>query len=163
MIRKIGLITFGKELRKIEIGGFVLTETFHSPSLTLSRHDHECANINFTLKGSFREIIGSSPQESMTSSSLGKPAGEAHANQYGNAGAHCLVIEVTPQYLERVSRCSKIFDVPAHIQGGLLSTLAGIIYKEFKARQSASELMIEGLILEMLAETAWLKTGCLSF
>lgn len=106
------------------------------------------------MKGSFREIIGRYPQESKPSSILIKPAGEVHANQYGNAGAHCLVIEVKPQYLEMVSRYSKIFDAPAHIQGGLLYAFAGRIYREFRARLGASELMIEGLILEMLAETS---------
>jgi len=154
MAQKTTSITFGEQLKKLEIGGFILTETFHAPRLVLSRHDHECANINLTLKGSFREVIGNSPQEARPSSLLVKPAGESHANQYGDAGAHCLVIEVKPYYLETVNRYSKLFDAPAHIQGGLLPAFVGRIYKEFQTRQSASELMIEGLILEMLAETS---------
>lgn len=154
MAQKDTSITFGEQLKKLEIGGFILTETFHAPRLVLSRHDHECANINLTLKGSFREVIGNSPQESLPFSLLVKPAGESHANQYGNAGARCLVIEVKPHYLETVNRYSKLFDAPAHIQGGLLPAFVGRIYKEFQTRQSASELMIEGLILEMLAETS---------
>lgn len=154
MAQKTTSITFGEQLKKLEIGGFILTETFHAPHLVLSRHDHECANINLTLKGSFREVFGNSPEESRPSSLLVKPAGESHANQYGDAGAHCLVIEVKPYYLETVNRYSKLFETPAHIQGGLLPAFVGRIYKEFQTRQSASELMIEGLILEMLAETS---------
>lgn len=154
MAQKDTSITFGEQLKKLEIGGFILTETFHAPRLALSRHDHECANINLTLKGSFREVLGNSPQESLPFSLLVKPAGESHANQYGNAGAHGLVIEVKPHYLETVKRYSKLFDAPAHIRGGLLPIFVGRIYKEFQTKQSASELMIEGLILEMLAETS---------
>jgi AraC-like DNA-binding protein len=147
-------ITFGEQLKKLEIGGFVLTETFHAPHVVLPRHDHECANINFTLKGSFREIIGSRPQECDQSSLLIKPAGEHHTNLYGNAGAHCLVIEVTPGKLETIRPFSKLFDAPAHIRYGLLFALARKIYKEFRTMSSpASELMIEGLILEILAES----------
>lgn len=102
MTPKLGQVTFGKELRKAEIEGFVLTETFHPPNLFLPRHDHECANLNFTLKGSFRKTFGSRPQEATTSSILIKPAGESHANQYGNSDTHCLIIEVRPSRLKSI-------------------------------------------------------------
>jgi AraC family transcriptional regulator len=148
-------ITFGKQLRKFEVGGFVLTETIHPPCLVLSRHDHECANINLTLQGSFREIIGNHWQESSQSTLLVKPAGEHHANQYGSAGAHGFIIEVQPSKLESIRRFSKLFDAPSYIQGGRLPVFMKKIYKEFQAIGSvASELMIEGLVLEMLAETS---------
>ncbi len=153
MSRKHSSITFGEELKKFEVEGFVLTQTYHPPHLVLPRHDHECANINFTINGSFKEIFGSRPQESTPSSILIKPAGEHHANRYGEAGAHGFIIEVLPHKLETVHRFTKLFDAPAHIRGGLLPALAKRIYKEFRMTSgAASELMIEGLILEMLAE-----------
>lgn len=155
MMQKRGSITFGEEVKKFEVEGFTLTQTFHSPHLVLPRHDHECANINFNFKGYFREIINSRPQESKPSSLLIKPAGESHANQYGDAGAHCLVIEVLPRKLAVIQKSSGLFDAPAHIRGGALTTIAKKIYKEFQMMHSddtASDLMIEGLMLEMLAE-----------
>ncbi|MBA2607075.1 MAG: helix-turn-helix transcriptional regulator [Acidobacteria bacterium] len=154
MAQKNTSITFGKQLKKLEIDGFILTETFHTPHLLLSRHDHECANVNFTIKGSFREILGSRSQEATPSSIIIKPAGEHHANQYGNTGAVGFIIEILPHKLEIVRRFSKLFDSPAHIRHPQLSALATKIYKEFRMINSpASELMIEGLILEMLAES----------
>ncbi len=63
------------------------------------------------------------------------------------------MIEVQTHKLESVRRFSRLFDSPAHIRGGLLAALARKIYKEFRTTDSAAtELMIEGLILEMLAE-----------
>ncbi len=153
MSRGHSSITFGEELKKLEVGGFVLTQTYHRPHLVLPRHDHECANINFTIKGSFREIFGTRPQESTASSILIKPAGEHHANRYGEAGAHGFIIEVLPRKLETVRRFTKLFDAPAHVQGKLLPVLLKKIYREFRMTSvAAAELMIEGLILEMLAE-----------
>lgn len=146
------LITFGEQLKKFVVGGFTLTETLHPPSLVLPRHDHECANINLTVKGSFREIIGRRPQECSPSSLLVKPPGEAHANHYGDAGARCLIIEVTPERLESIRTVSQFFDTPAHIQGGTLSALAMRVYKELLVTDNASSLMIEGLVLEMLGQ-----------
>jgi quercetin dioxygenase-like cupin family protein len=107
-----GKITFGKELYKLEAGGFVLTETVHSPSLVLPRHDHEYPNINFTIRGSFRETIGRRPQECCASSLLVKPAGEAHANEYGDKGAHGLIIEVPDRRLDSSGTMSSLFEEP---------------------------------------------------
>lgn len=143
-------ITFGEQLKKVEMEDFVLTETFHAPGMRLPRHDHECANIVLTMKGSFRETIGKRPQECSSSSILVKPAGETHANYYGQAGAHCLIIEVKSSRLELLRDSSKLFDTPDHIRGGILSALAMKTYKEFRSMDSASQLIIVGLVLEMM-------------
>jgi quercetin dioxygenase-like cupin family protein len=89
--QSVGQITFGKEISSINLNGFILTETFHEPRLVLPRHDHECANINLTLAGSFRETVGKHPQECESASLLVKPPGESHGNKYGLNGAHCLI------------------------------------------------------------------------
>ena len=147
-------ITFGEQLKKFATGGFILTETLHEPSLVLPRHDHECANINLTIRGSFRETIGSRPQECGPASLLVKPAGESHANRYGDAGAHCLIIEVTPPRLESIRNYSRLFEAPTHIERGSLSTLAMRVYQELLTMDSASPVVIEGLVLEMLGEAS---------
>ena len=148
-----GRITFGQQIGNLNISGFALTETFHEPRLILPRHDHECANINLTLDGSFRETLGSRPQECETGSFLVKPPGESHANKYGRKGAHCLIIELLPPRLDDIRRLTELFDTPAHVQGGTLPLIARRIYGEFRARDDGFELVIEGLILEMLGQT----------
>jgi AraC family transcriptional regulator len=147
-------ITFGQEIAKLNLSGFVLTETFHAPNLVLPRHDHECANINLTLAGSFRETVGSHPQESEPDSILIKPAGESHGNKYGYKGAHCLIIELLPQRLDGICSYTDLFNTPSHIKAGGLSVIARRIYQEFHQQTSGFELIIEGLILEMLGQTA---------
>jgi AraC family transcriptional regulator len=147
-------ITFGQQLRKFSVGGFVLTETLHQPSLTLPRHDHECANLNLTISGHFRELIGSRPQDCRPASLLVKPAGEFHANQYGNSGAHCLIIEVTAERLESLRNYTSLFDSPVHIAHGTPSTLALRVYRELCALDGASPVLIEGLLLEIFGEAS---------
>jgi AraC family transcriptional regulator len=147
-------ITFGKEISKLEAGDFVLTETFHSPSLILPRHEHEHANVNFTITGSFRETIGRHPQECRASSLLIKPAGEAHANEYGRKGAHCLIIEVPRRRLESFRPLSGLFEKPDHIENAFLACVAMRVYRELHASGGPSPLLIEGLVLELLALAA---------
>ncbi|MEK6280644.1 MAG: helix-turn-helix domain-containing protein [Acidobacteriota bacterium] len=143
-------ITFGEQLKRVEVEDFVLTETFHPPGMILARHDHECANIVLTMKGSFRETIGKRPQECSSSSILVKPAGETHANHYGPAGAHCFIIELRPSRLELVRDSSRFFETPDHVRGGILSALGMKTYQEFRNMDSASQLIIVGLVLEMM-------------
>ncbi|MDT4897622.1 MAG: AraC family transcriptional regulator [Acidobacteriota bacterium] len=133
-----------------EVGDFTLTETLHLSNMILPRHDHESANINFVLQGSLRETTGKRPQDCQPHSLLVKPAGAAHSDKYGEAGARCLIIEIKPQRLERINRFSKLFDDVSHFSGGVLSALAWQIYKEFLCMDVTSPLIIEGLVLEML-------------
>lgn len=146
----LGRITFGHQIGQLNVSGFVLTETFHEPRLVLPRHDHECANINLTLGGSFRETVGNHPQECETDSLLVKPPGESHGNKYGHKGAHCLIIELSPPRLDDIRTFTKFFDAPARLQGGALSLIGRRVYSEFRGRAGGFELVIEGLILEML-------------
>jgi len=147
-------ITFGQQIGRLDIGGFVLTETFHKPGVILPRHDHECANFNLTLDGAFRETLGSCPQECEAGSVLVKPAGESHADKYGHKGAHCLIIELSPRRLDEIRSFTNLLDSPAHLRRGVVSQLSRRIYHEFSARVSGFEMVIEGLILEMLGQAA---------
>lgn len=149
----LGRITFGRQLGELNVGGFVVTETFHEPGLNLPRHDHECANVNFTLDGSFRETFGNRPQECEIGSLLVKPPGEPHGNQYGRKGAHCVVVEVSPSRLDDICAFTDLFDTPAHLKGGTVSLTMRRIYDELRGQASGFELVIEGLILEMLGQT----------
>lgn len=149
-----GQITFGQQVGHLNLSGFILTETVHAPRLVLPRHDHECANINLTLNGSFREIIGNRPQECEADSFLVKPPGESHANKYGETGAHCLIIELSPTRFDDFRKRTYFFDAPTHFKNGLPSIIAKRIYQEFREQKSGFELIIEGLILEMLGQTA---------
>ncbi len=103
----------------------LLQLTFHEPRLILPRHDHESANINFTLDGSFRETVGNRPQECETGSLLVKPPGEAHGNKYGRKGAHCLIIELSPPRLDDIRSFTNLFDTPTHVKDGTLSLIMG--------------------------------------
>jgi len=149
----LGRITFGQQVGQLSISGFVLTETLHEPRLILPRHDHECANINFTLDGSFRETVGNRPQECETGSLLVKPPGEAHGNAYGRKGAHCLIVEMSPRRLDDIRAFTNLFDTHAHVKGGTLSLIMRRIYGELRGQARGFELVIEGLIFEMLGQT----------
>lgn len=147
-------ITSGKVISRLEAGGFILTETLHAPFLEIKRHDHERANINFTIGGSFRETIGSKPQECVPTSILVKPEGAPHADIYGPAGAHCLIIEVAGHRLNADRQISNFFDRSVHIRNTFLASIAMNVYREIHSSAGPSLLLIEGLLLELVSLAA---------
>lgn len=162
MTCKSSPITLGKKLNSIMTGGFVITETLHSPSFTLERHSHERANIACVLKGSFTETFGRHTQECLPHGLLIKPPGETHSNKYGEGGAHCLIIEVDSSRLDRLPSASGVFDRINYLQGTLLFALAMRMHNELRLGDSVSALAIEGLALELLAEMSRSKREILS-
>jgi AraC family transcriptional regulator len=154
MDRDAGAITFGRVLRSAEVAGFILTETEHPPRFVLPRHGHAHANLNFVLRGSLREAFGRLSADCGPASVVVKPPGESHANHYGEAGARCLVLEVTPGRLEAARPFADLFDRPAYLPPGCLTGLFLQIYEEFARPDRASPLVIEGLILELIGKAA---------
>lgn len=140
--------------KRVEVSGFVLTQTYRPPGLVLPPHFHEHANIALTIEGFFTETVGREPYEVNPSSVIFRPAGEKHSNRYGKRAARCLIIEVGPQRLAEIRQATRILDSASYIEGGLISSLALRILREFRTLDAVGPLSIEALTLEMLVQAA---------
>lgn len=147
-----GKITYGRQLRSLEVGGFIFTETLHEPRFVLARHDHECANFNLTLRGHCLETMRGRTEICGPSTLVVKPPGECHANRYGPSGAQCLIVEITPGLVASLGRRTRLLDAPARLQRGPLVDLAARMYAELRASDCAYDLVLEGLGREFLGQ-----------
>ena len=147
-------ITLGEQVKRFDVGLFALTEASYSRSRTLGRHAHDCATISFVLEGTCIETIENAAYECTPFSPIIKPAGTPHANQYGSAGAKCLLIEVKPAASELSRGASELLADVVLVKNGALAGIALRLYKEFRWIDSASELSIQGLVLEMIGLAA---------
>ena len=138
--------------KRVEASGFVLTQTYRPPGLLLPPHFHEHANIAFTIEGFFTETVGRQPYDVSPSSVIFRPAGEKHSNRYGKTAARCLIIEVGPQRLAEIRHATRILDRASYVEGGLISSLALRILREFRTLDAVGPLSIEALTLEMLVQ-----------
>jgi len=145
-------IVLSDQDKRLEVPGFVLTETFRPPGLVLPAHFHEHANIALTVEGSFTETVGTEPYEVNPSSVIFRPAGEKHSNRYGETAARCLIIEVRPERLAAIRQVTQILDRASYIEGGLVSSLALRILRECRTLDAVVPLAIEALTLEMLVQ-----------
>jgi hypothetical protein len=127
------------------ISGFVLTETFYSPGLTLPPHSHELACFCLVLGGSYEEAFERTAVLCRPSTVLFRPPEEAHTDRISRAGGHCFLIEPDSSWMTRVSELSARLDRPTSLEGGRAACLAMQLYREFQQIDDVSSLAIEGL------------------
>ncbi len=128
-----------------------LREALYPRGLSLGRHKHANAYLSYILEGSYTESYRSNSACCSAGTLRFLPAGEVHSNLY-DEGARCLLIELQPETLNRVRGETHVFDGPGEISSSQTASLARRLYAEFRKRDTAAVLAIEGLVLELLAE-----------
>ena len=143
---------YGNALKSRLIGGLSLIETTYAPNLLVPKHAHECAYFCFVLHGTFTETYEGRTRTCKPSSLIFHPPSEIHSDCFDNAGGRCFNVQIEPRLLERVREHSTTLDQPAEFRRAPLAHLAMKLYREFKAIDEPSLLVIEGLTLEILGE-----------
>jgi AraC family transcriptional regulator len=159
MLNQVRPSSFGEVIKTKAIAGFILTSTKHRPGSSLSRHQHECAAINFTLGGRFREKMNNRQYDCEPGSVIIRPPGEAHADYFSPSGTHSFVIDLTPERFDSLRSHTELFDRCGQISNGLLAQRLRRIYREFTSPSPLSDLVIEGLLLETVAEATLIKAA----
>ncbi len=137
-----------------KVAGLTLSEITYAPRLELPKHAHESAGFCLVLQGTYAEKYDCKTLTCKPQTVTFSPAAEKHSNRFDGKGSHCFVIDMEPRWLERMCEGGLRLDGPAEFCGGGLAWLATRLYREFCEGDEASRLAIEGLALEMIAETA---------
>src|SRR5262249_15469678 len=80
-------------------------------------------------------------------------AGEPHTTHF-HQEVKTFSIALEPQWAERLQQFSTLLKTPAAYESGLPIWLATRLYREFQKRDSVTPLMLEGMLLELLAQMA---------
>ncbi len=145
--------TSGSVLRKRDLSSFSLTESVYPKGLTLSKHCHSNAYLSFILSGTYREKYGERECICREGALRFLPPSELHENDYGT-GARCLLVKIAPSALDRLGEHSPVLSSPGEVQGLASTWLANRLYREFTAEDDVAPLAMEGVLLEILAESA---------
>ena len=144
----------GHKLAARQVNGFSLAEITYPPGYKISKHAHESSLYYLVQKGSFTQTYGRKTREGRPSSLIYLRADEAHADKFHHAGALCFVIELEDDWLTRSRNKQYVLDNSATFQGGMPAWFATRIYNEYRNMDQLSPLAIEGLVLELIAETS---------
>lgn len=144
--------TYGNTSWTHRIGGYMFTRTQHSVGLHLKPHSHDLASVNCVLDGLYEErfVGGKGPYEA--GSFVFKPPGETHSNRFAASGATCLLVEIAPAQYDELRALSPALERTIVNRFPLQKRLVSRIIFELACTDTASALMVQGLMLELLAE-----------
>ena len=144
---------YGKTSKQCRVRDIGITESVYSPSFTIPRHAHESAYFGLVLQGSYREIYEGRTRECGPSTLLFHPAGELHSEQHDDVLVRIFSIELSPAWRDRLPEHAAALGTPGCLRSGELVRLALRLYEESRVDDPVAPLAIEGLMLELLAET----------
>jgi len=144
----------GSTIRRRDIAGFSLTEAVYAEGISLGRHCHEHAYLTLNLSGNYcerhthREFVCGEGSLHLL------PAGERHENEF-DTEVRCLRVKIEALAIERLGDDAKrVLSEPRELTGPLSGWLANRVLNEFRSHDDVAPLAMEGVLLEILAESA---------
>lgn len=146
--------TAGNIVRRRDIAGFSLTEALYAEGMSLDRHCHAHCYLTLVLSGSYREKHSDREFYWSEGALHLLPAGERHENQFDTA-TRLLCVKIEPAAIHGWGpEHARFLAAPREISGPLSGWLANRMLREFMAQDDVASLAMEGVLLEMLAESA---------
>jgi AraC-like DNA-binding protein/quercetin dioxygenase-like cupin family protein len=148
--------TFGRILATRNVDGFVIRESRYRPGLHMPLHSHPHAYLSYVVAGELDECDSRGDRRYGPGSLHYHPAEERHSADTGNRDMVCMSI-VPVDSVEAAVRSGG--DPPR--RGPLtmeLARLAARCHREFQAKDSASDLALEGAALELVATLMRMRT-----
>ena len=150
--------THGDSVQRFEAGRFFLYESTYRPGTTLPQHYHDFAALMFATRGSFAETVGRRTFECGPFEAIARPGGEAHSNRY-DGDTHCVVVNVVPEVFPALGGASRLFDAPSVLPPSRAVPIVHRVARELASRDEVSPLVVEGLLLELIGESARPRRG----
>ena len=133
------------------MAGVEVCESVYEPGKALPRHDHEHAFWCLTLGGGYTEHIGRRCREAGRDHLAWHPPGEHHHLKFGDRDTAAINIELSADWFDSISEAGLRADEPRDLgESGVR------LVRELVAELGGddTELAVETLIAELLAETA---------
>ncbi len=144
----------GRPIKSLRVSDFILTETAYAPLARLPRHAHENSYFCFVLEGGYTERYGRREVICQPATLTFRASGQTHDDLIHYSAARIFVLEISSRWIERLQADSLTLESTHESYGGGLPRLCARLNREFHKTDSAANLAIEGLVLEVLAEAA---------
>ena len=147
---------YGETERRISCGGLILSESSYSAGRSTPKHAHEAPLFYFVVGGTcIEETSGGVQQHHARSTLVYRPAGEPHATHWPETPGACFHLEFTgANWAARFADSKAQLSAARIFAGGLPVWLGRRLRNELFSGDDLTPLAIEGMALELLAETA---------
>jgi AraC family transcriptional regulator len=148
---------YGSVPEKRAVGSSILSEVIHVTSLDVPAHSHELAYFTLVLGGGYSERFGTKMRDLEPMSVLWHRPGISHKDRISSNGARFFMIEVKREGMDALAQYAS---VPLDFAefGTSVVWVAARLFREFKNWGPLSELVAEGLTLELLGQAARRET-----
>lgn len=144
---------YGNVPNKRNIPALTLTEVVHKQHISVPKHSHELAHFQLLLDGSYMENCGGNDVSLRPMTISWHRPGIIHKDEIGTNGGRFFMIELQPRSVEQMKQFTALPE-DFYVRNHSLVWLACRLYHEFKNWQLCSDLVAEGISLEMLAYSA---------
>lgn len=143
---------FGREVVAAQLGGFALSLTRYDERMSVPWHAHRETYVTFVLRGAYRERLRNATRDCAVRTALVHPAGEQHADEFSRPGL-CLNVVPEAAWLRSIGVRGVAVEVPVMLTTPAASTIGSRLRRELQRRDALSPIVVEGLMLELFAET----------
>ncbi len=144
---------FGRTVGCRRVSEMTVSEVCYPPGLQIPRHDHELASVCFVIEGTYEEHYGLRHRVCREGMVVVRPAGEQHADSHHGAAVRLLSVEIDGPRLESLREAAPVLSEPRDYLSSAMTGLAGALLREFRGSETASNLAIEALLLELIVES----------
>jgi AraC family transcriptional regulator len=144
--RYLGAITGSRRL-----SNFHLVESKYDAGQELKSHVHERAYISIVLRGAYTERCGASNVSCEVGHVILHAEGEVHSNYFLEEG-YCINLEILPHFADRLREYGVDHGTRISMASRRNMRLGFNLQSEVAQRDSASELAIEGIAMELIAQ-----------
>lgn len=131
-----------------------MKEAVYESGTALGRHRHSNAYLSLILAGGYTEKYLNREIECTEGMLRFLPADELHENVF-RVSTTCLLVEIEPAVLQRLGEGQmQALSAPRQVAGPVSEWLANRMLHEFRAEDNVAPLAMEGVLLEILAESA---------
>jgi AraC family transcriptional regulator len=144
----------GEFINSRVVKGLLLAEAVYASKMELPKHSHRHGAFCLVLQGGYTEAYGKTLLECEPSCVKFQPAEEEHSDVYGSETVRCFIIELQSEWLARMGASSLVGNSPLVDKTSSLVGLMMRLRAEVQSVENESPLLIEGLVLELIAETS---------
>jgi AraC family transcriptional regulator len=150
---------FGKRLRSREVAGLILTEKVHPLGERTPPHAHSQPYLCLVIAGTWDEQYDGGTRRCVPHTVLYHPPGEVHWDHFKTVAGRVFAIELDEEWNRRAAAVTRALDDPRVFGAGGVPAAAIRIYDESRRDDPAAELVIEGLMLELLGTLMRTRSG----
>jgi AraC family transcriptional regulator len=126
-----------------------VTRSTYPPRLRLPSHAHRSAYLCFVARGGFTERQGGSVETYDRSACVFRPADDEHTNEFFDAGAVCVNVDIGPALLDRLREAGAGHRRFA-LRSPFVQQLRRRLLDELTAADELSGMVVESLAAELM-------------